>query len=210
MIKLTDNERILMSGFNDNKFAQEVSTESTAYQSDFKQEVIDLLDCQERTATGLISSLVRKGVFTSEETAIDDEGHERDRIMKFTDAGVEVVADLRIEDEEAMLELEEDEEDEDEVPEVKTMVSEAAKKAVAKAKDEHTKTTKARQKAAQEDIKEGKPSLRTSHANCDHATQGKEGKIARAKCRRERAAAQKVADEKAAKKAEKAAAKANA
>ena len=188
-MKLSDNERTVLSEFNDSatKFSLKdgIAAGSGMYQSDFVTKVSEHLSIAERSAKGVASSLVKKGIFDSEQTAIDDEGHERDHWMTLTEAGVEVLADLRIEEDEAMLDLDE----EDDEPEVKIQTKSIAAMEADKRIKAYREETKEMREAARADIKEGKPNMRTSHANCDHATQGKEGKIARAKCRRERAAA---------------------
>lgn len=216
-INLTDNQRMMMNGFNADKnpfsfwdggFTAE---DSGTWESSFVPEVAHIIGKPESSAKRTIHDLVKKGVFTSREEPAEEgikaddgtevqEGKPADTWIELTPAGVELISDLRLEDDEAMLEMDMEDDDEDDEPKVRTMVSEAARKATEKAKADNTKTTKARQKAAQEDIKAGKPGLRTSHADCSHATHGKEGKIARAKCRRDRAAAAAKAEVKADKK----------
>lgn len=210
-MKLSDNERMVLSAFNQDdrpfsNFNDGIAVDSSTYASDLVDDIASLLEVEAKSAKGMLSSMLRKGIFTSEETAIDDEGHERDKIVKLTDAGVEMISDLRLEDEEAMLEvdiepdIEVDGDPEEEPEDELAHTREAANARIKKARKKDTEDLK---EAAAEDIKEGKPSLRTSHANCKHATQGKEGKIARAKCRRDRAAAAAKASEKATKKADK-------
>jgi len=188
--KLSDNERLVINEFNEpkprfthweNGFKAE---ESGTYLSDFIKEVAVVLDKPEKSAQGVISSLVKKEYL---KTAPND-GEGDDSRIELTEAGVELIHDLRIEEDEAMLDLDEDHFDADEEePEIQTKSIAAleADKRIKAYKEE----TAGRQKAAKEDITTGsKPNMRYSHANCDHPTQGKEGKQARAKCRRERAA----------------------
>ena len=207
-MKLSDNERMVLAAFNNDdrpfsNFDDGIAVDSSTYASDLVDDIASLLEVEAKSAKGMLSSMIRKGIFVSEDTAIDDEGHERDKIVKLTDAGVEMISDLRIEDEEIMLEVDiEDEEPVEEDPDEEPVdelahTREAANARIKKARKKDTEELK---EAAADDIKEGKPSLRTSHAGCKHATQGKEGKIARAKCRRERAAAAAKAADKAAKK----------
>lgn len=199
---LTDNQRMLMNGFNteprpysfwDGGF---VSEDSGTYLSEFASEVAHTIGKPESSAKTVIASLVKKGIFTSRDVEAEDpimsddgevevqEGKPADHWIELTDAGVELITDLRIEDDEAMLDMDL----EDDEPAVETVITAAAKKRKAE--------TTGRKKAAKEDIAVGKPGLRTSHAGCSHATHGKEGKIARAKCRRERAALAAKAQEK--------------
>lgn len=220
---LTDNQRMLMNGFNADKNPFSfwdggfTSEDSGTWLSSFVTEAAHIMGKPESSAKRTITELTKKGIFTSrdepaeEPITADDgtvvqEGKPADQWIELTTAGVELISDLRIEDDEAMLNMDEEEDDE---PEMQTK-SIASLAADARIKEARAKETKGRQKAAQEDIAAGKPGLRTSHANCEHATHGKEGKIARAKCRRERAAAAKVEMEKATAKAEKAAKKAKA
>lgn len=210
-MKLSDNERMTLAAFNKDdrpfsNFEDGIATGSWTYASDLADDIASLLEIEQKSAKSIISSMVRKGVLASTETKIDDEGHERDKIVSLTDAGVESISDLRIEDEEIMLELDvEDEEPDIEVDgDPDDELAHTREAANARIKKSRAKATQELKDAAKEDIKEGKPSLRTSHAECKHATQGKEGKIARAKCRRDRAAAAAKASEKATKAKEKA------
>lgn len=193
---LTDNQRMLMNGFNteprpfsfwDGGF---VTEDSGTYMSEFVSEVAHIIGKPESSATRTIHDLVKKGIFTSKDVEAEEpimstdgktmvqEGKPADHWIELTDAGVELISDLRIEEDEAMLDMELD--DEDEEPIVETMVTKAARKRKAEVAGQ--------KEAAKADIAVGKPGLRTSHANCTHETHGKAGKIARAKCRRERAA----------------------
>lgn len=193
---LTDNQRMLMNGFNADKNPFSfwdggfVSNDSGTYESSFVPEIAHIIGKPESSAKRTLHDLIKKGIFTSnlveaeephmstDGTVMVAEGKPADQWIELTDAGVELISDLRIEDDEAMLDMELD--DVEDEPEVETMITAAAKK---------RKATAAGQKeAAKADIAQGKPGLRTSHAGCSHATHGKEGKIARAKCRRERAA----------------------
>lgn len=210
--KLSDNQRMLMNGFNaeknpfsfwDGGFKAE---DSGTWESTFVPEVAHIIGKPESTAKRTIHDLVKKGIFASrEEPAEDgipilengeptgefvpDSGRDADHWIELTDAGVELIADLRLEDDEIMLEMDDPDEDDDEddAPPMQTK-SIAALEADKRIKEARAKSNKELKAAAKEDIKQGKPGLRTSHADCDHATQGKEGKMARAKCRRERAA----------------------
>jgi hypothetical protein len=227
-MKLTDNERMVMNRFNsDDRYSffdgGYVAEDSGTYASTFIPEMAAAMGKPESSARTVLTSMIKKGIFTSRDEEAESgvpimegddivghvPGTERaaDRWIELTDAGVELISDLRLEEDEAMLNMDEELEDDDE-PEIQTK-SIAALEADKRVKA-YKEQTKGRQAAAKESIAQGKPSLRTSHADCTHATQGKEGKTARAKCRRDRAAAAKVAEEKALKKAERAAKKAEA
>jgi hypothetical protein len=212
-IHLTDNQRMLMNGFNADKKAYSfwdggyVAEDSGTYGSTFVSEVAHTIGKPESSAKTVIASLVKKGIFTSTLVEAEDpimttdgeievqEGKPADTWVQLTEAGVELIADLRIEDDEAMLDMDMDDDDEDEEPKMQTK-SIAGMEADKRVKEARAKQNKELKDAAQDDIKQGKPNLRTSHADCNHATHGKEGKIARAKCRRERAA-KAAAEEKA-------------
>ena len=222
-MKLTDNERMVMNRFNsEDRYSffdgGYVAEDSGTYQSEFIPEMAHAMGKPESSARAVLTSMTKKGIFTikdvpgeepitAEDGTVVQEGKPADHWVELTEAGVELIADLRLEEDEAMLNMDEELEDDDE-PEMQTksIASLEADKRVKAYKEQ----TKGRQAAAKESIAQGKPSLRTSHADCTHATQGKEGKTARAKCRRDRAAAAKVAEEKALKKAERAAKKAEA
>jgi hypothetical protein len=219
---------MLMNGFNADKNPFSfwdggfTSEDSGTWASSFVTEAAHIMGKPESSAKRTITELTKKGIFTAREEPAEEgvpilegdkvvghvEGTERaaDQWIELTPAGVELISDLRIEDDEAMLAMDDEDDEEPEV-QTKSIASLAADKRIKEARAQETKGRKA---AAKEDIAEGKPGLRTSHANCEHATHGKEGKIARAKCRRERAAAAKAEMEKAAAKAEKAAKKAKA
>lgn len=215
---LTDNQRMTMNAFNADKKAYSfwdqgyVAEDSGTYRSEFISEIAHNIGKPESTAKTVLTSLIKKGIFTTREVPAEEPimttdgktevqpGKPADQWIELTEAGVELISDLRIEDDEAMLEMT-DMDDEDEEPiQTKSIAALEADKRV----KEHRKNQKQLKEAAQEDIKAGKPGMRTSHADCKHATQGKEGKMARAKCRRERAAAALKAEEKASKKKEKA------
>lgn len=199
---LTDNQRMLMNGFNADKnpfsfwdggFTTE---DSGTWESSFIPEIAHIVGKPESTAKRTLNDLIKKGIFTARDeegeeparaedgTVVEGTGRDADRWIELTDAGVELIADLRLEEDD-MLDMELD--DEDDEPEIQTK-SIAALEADKRIKEARAKQNKELKDAANEDIKAGKPGLRTSHANCSHATHGKEGKMARAKCRRERAA----------------------
>lgn len=206
-IHLSDNQRMLMMAFNNDKnpfsfwdggFKAE---DSGTWESSFIPEITNVIGKPESSAKRTLNDLIKKGIFTARDeegedpitdddgNAVEGTGRDADRWIELTDAGVEMISDLRIEEDEAMLDMDDDTEDEEEAPPVETLVQARSREAAnARIKEAREKETKGRKKAAQEDIKQGKPTLRTSHAECGHATSGKEGKIARAKCRRERAA----------------------
>lgn len=131
------------------------------------QDIMKILGTTNGGANAILRSLHKKGVFHT----IPDPDEEGD-IVNFTNKGKLVVKELSGDYEADDLEF--DEELEDDEPEV-TMVQQAAKKA--------KKKSKAPKKASTAS------GVRTSHADCSHAKSGSEGKIARAKCRKERAAA---------------------
>lgn len=190
--KLSDNERMLFNEFNapkprythwENGYKAE---ESGTYLSTFTKEVAEVLGKPEKSAQGVISSLIKKEYLK----AAPNDGEGDDSRIELTDAGVELIHDLRIEEDEAALDLDEDHfegDDEDEEPEIQTK-SIASLAADARIKEARDKEKAGRTTAAKQDIAAGKPGMRFSHADCDHPIHGKEGKQARAKCRRERAA----------------------
>jgi DNA-binding MarR family transcriptional regulator len=192
--KLTDNERLVINEFNeakprythwDNGYKSE---DSGTYLSTFAEEVAVILDKPVKSAKGVISSLVKKEYLKSTPQDASEE-HEGDHWVELTDSGVELIADVRLEEDEAMLNMDdddallviEDEDDEEHPMQTKSIASLAADARIKEARE-------GLKKAAQEDIAMGRPHLRTTHADCGHAIHGKEGKQARAKCRRERAA----------------------
>lgn len=228
-MKITDNERMVLNQFNaDKKFYSfwdqgYVTEDSGTYLSEFIPEMARAMGKPESSARPVFTGMKKKGIFTTRDVPAEEPimttdgttevqaGKPADLWVELTDVGVEMISDLRLEEDEAMLDLEEDEEEEDlpesEEEELDEPIVDTVIKAAARKRRAETAGLKA---AAKESIAQGKPSLRTSHADCSHATQGKEGKMARAKCRRERAAAAKLAEEKAEKKAARIAAKANA
>lgn len=129
------------------------------------QDIMKILGTTAGGANAILRSLHKKNVLV---TNIDEEGEEA---VQFTDKGKLVVKELSGDYEADDLEFEEELEDDE--PGV-TMVQQAAKKAKKKAKSSKASTS---------------TGVRTSHADCSHAKSGSEGKIARAKCRKERAAA---------------------
>lgn len=201
---LTDNQRMLFNGFNADKRAYSfwdggyVAEDSGTWRSTFVSEISHTIGKPESTAKTVLSALIKKGLFTSRtepaeepikatDGTIVQEGKPADDWIELTEAGVELISDLRIEDDEAMLDLDMEDDFDDDEPQIQTK-SIASLEADKRIKEARSKSNKALKAAAQEDIAAGKPTLRTSHAECSHATQGKEGKMARAKCRRERAA----------------------
>jgi len=181
--KLTDKERTVLGAFNESPMPYSnweggVSTEdSGTFHTVFTEEIVgSVLDNSTLQGAKMVTtSLIKKGYLTSKD--MDNEG-EADHWIELTDAGVEMISDLAIEDDELTLALDEDDEEEHEDDK------------------SYQKTLERQRKAAKADAQDkGKPSLRTSHADCTHATHGKEGKIARAKCRRDRAAAAKKLEE---------------
>lgn len=222
-MKISDNERMVLNRFNDEKQFYSFwdggykAEDSGTYASEFILEMSNAMGKPESSAKTALTNMIKKGIFKASDVAAEDPitaedgtevqpGKPADRWIELTEAGVELIADLRLEEDEAMLDLDVEEDDDDE-PEMQTK-SIAAQAADARIKA--AREAQGRKAAAKADIADGKPGLRTSHANCDHPTQGKEGKMARAKCRRERAAAAKALEEKEAKKAERAAKKAAA
>lgn len=177
--KLTDKERMVLAAFNEPKSPYShwdggIGTEdSGTYHSVFTEEIMgSVLDNGTLQGAKLVvNSLIKKGYFTSKD--MDNDG-EKDHWIELTDQGVEMIHELGLDDEDLVLSLAEDEEEPN---------------------DAYQKRLEGQRAAAKGDIKAGKPSLRTSHADCKHATHGKEGKIARAKCRRDRAAAAKKLEE---------------
>ena len=171
-MKFTDKENTIIADLG-------INTDYSQSPAVASQDIMKILGTTAGGANALLRSLHKKGVFV---TNIDEEGEDA---VQFTDKGKLVVKELSGDftddlDYEEDLEVEVD--DDDEAPAV-TMVQKAAKKAKAKSK------TKAKASTA--------TGIRTSHADCSHAKSGSEGKIARAKCRKERAAAAAKAEAKA-------------
>lgn len=184
-MRLTDNENTVLAGFNASPMPYTfwdggvVAFDSSTWSTIFVDEMATVLNKTSKSARGVFSSLVKKGIFNTEHVKADGDSPAQE-IVTLTDAGVEAIAELRFEDEALDFEAEledddiEDVEEDDEPTNLPPVIAEAAKARKAKAK-----TTKA---------KVDKPkstNTRFSHANCDHVTSGREGKIARAKCRRE-------------------------
>lgn len=174
--KLTDKERAVLGAFNEPKSPYSfwdggiTTEESGTYFSVFTEEIVGhVLDNSTLQGSKMVvNSLVKKGYMTT--SAMDNEG-EADHWIELTDQGVEMIHELGLDDDDLALTLAEDEDEPNSAYQERLMEQ---------------------RKAAKEDAKDpGKPSLRTSHADCSHASSGKEGKIARAKCRRDRAAAAK-------------------
>lgn len=158
-MKFTDKENTVIADLG-------INTDYEQLPAVAAQDIMKILGTTAGGANALLRSLHKKGVF---ETVPDDEG---DDVVQFTDKGKLIVKELSG-DFEDLEEIDEDpdfeEPEDDDEAEAVTMVQQAAKKAKKKA------STKARMK----------PSTRTSHADCDHEST----KTARAKCRKDRAAA---------------------
>jgi len=168
MSELTSKEQLVLSKFEEGIERKEL----VARVVDANEEMT------ERSASPIITSLVKKEILTAD-----------DGILGITDKGTELLGELLnidedvdagAEDDDDILFAEEDAPEEDDEPEPVTMVQKAAKRA----KDKADLT-----KAAKADAKKGPKVARFDHANCGHATQGAEGKKARAACRREHAKA---------------------
>jgi len=175
--KLTDKERSVLAAFNEPKSPYSfwdggiTTEESGTFHSVFTEEIVgSVLDNSTLQGAKLVvTSLIKKGYLTSKD--MDNEG-ESDHWIELTEQGVEMIHELGLDDEDLIMQMAEDEEEPNAAYQERLMEQRKAAKADAQDK--------------------GKPGLRTSHANCSHATHGKEGKIARAKCRRDRAAAAKA------------------
>lgn len=188
-MKITDKEATVITDYGMNPDFEAVHEEAI-------QDVMKILGTTPLGARSVLKSLVNKNMFEM----FEDED-ENDAI-RFTEKGLEKLAELmpnvgdddeEFDDAEAddvpagefdldLEDIEIDLDEDDDEPEPVTMVQKAAKKAKAKA---------ANKKAAQADAN---ASRRSSHADCDHPTSGAEGKTARAKCRKERAAKAKAAE----------------
>lgn len=163
-MKLTDKENTVLADLGINTDYNEHPVEAT-------QTVMKILGTTVAGAKAILRSLEKKGLLETVGDAADEE------VIQFTDRGIKEVNKLNPVDDEDM-ELEDiDDEDEDDLVEAVTMVQQAAKKA-----KKATKTPKAKKAPSAGGV-------RTSHADCSHAKSGPEGKIARAKCRKERASA---------------------
>lgn len=198
--KLTETEAKVVKAAHDGKikFSDGVKAESQVWEHELLTTLHDDLLLANASAKRVINSLIKKELIIRLETEEDPDAP--GNMLELTDLFIDAVHDLDIEeeddasdddvpevtDEDADLIIEDDD-NEDEAPPT-TMVQAAARKAKRKADTADLK------KAA---VADGKASRRTSHANCDHATQGSEGKKARAKCRKERAAAEAAKAEKA-------------
>lgn len=141
-----------------------INTDYSNHPVQVVQDIMGILGTTVAGAKAILRSLTKKGVF---ETI----GEGEDELIQFTEKGVKAVHALNPEEELDDIEFLDSEDDDDDEPEPVTMVQQAAKKAKSK------KTTST------------STGMRTSHADCSHPSQGKEGKVARAKCRKERAAA---------------------
>lgn len=181
---LTENETKVVQAAHDGKikFSDGVKAESQVWENDLLAVLHDDLLLATASAKRVVNSMIKKELVIRLETEESDDGN----MLELTDLFIDAVHDLDagedhepdIVDEDADLIIEDDE-DEDEKP--TTMVQAAAKKAKNKAQNKKLKDAA---------IADGQASRRTSHATCDHATQGSEGKKARAKCRKDRAAAE--------------------
>lgn len=193
-LHLTDNETLVVTAAHDGKikFTDGVKAESQVWEAEFLDALHDDLLLAKATAKRVANSLVKKELMNRIDAGdgqhmleltdlFIDQVHELDAssdIEEEDDESDDAEDELLPSDEDDDLIIE-DEDDEEEPP--SNMVKLAARKAKRKA------DTKDLKKAATADANS---SRRTSHANCDHATQGSEGKKARAKCRRDRAAAE--------------------
>lgn len=156
-MRLTDNENTVLAGFNSSAYSfwdggVVAGSDSGTWSSVFILEMANVLDKPTKSARGVFSSLVKKGIITSTHHEADG-SQEADEWVELTTLGIQAIDDLKFEED--LAEFEE---------EVKPV------------------------KVAKVDTTVKSSSKRFSHANCDHETSGREGKIARAKCRREHAA----------------------
>lgn len=175
-MRLTDNENTVLAGFNSAKYSffdDGLKVDSNTWSTIFIEEMAEVLEKTTKSARGVFSSLVKKGIFTTAHAEADGDSPAQE-VVYLTEAGIDAISELRFEDEALDFEVELEE-----AP-LPPVIEKAAKERKAK-KVATPKST----------------SARFSHANCDHETSGREGKIARAKCRREQAllesAAEKVA-----------------
>ena len=108
--KLTDKERSVLGAFNHSPKVYShweggVSTEdSGTFHTVFTEEIVgSVLDNSTlQGAKMVVTSLIKKGYITSKD--MDNEG-EADHWLELTDAGVEMISDLHLEDEELALAL---------------------------------------------------------------------------------------------------------
>lgn len=137
-------------------------------------EMATVIGKDTRSARGVFSSLVKKGVFT---TGDADPDHEGGSPVYITKLGAGIIDTLQ---------HGEDEVADDELDDVELDAPEESPRKV---------NVKMTQVSGDANAPASTSTRRFSHENCTHARHGKEGKIARAKCRRERAAAAKAAAE---------------
>lgn len=158
-MKFTDKENTVIADLG-------INTDYSNHPEQAAKDVMNILGTTAAGAKAILRSLDKKGV-------LETIGEGEDELVQFTEKGVKAVHALNpVEEELDDIEFLDGDDDDDE-PEPVTMVQQAAKKAKSK-KTTSTSTS---------------TGMRTSHADCSHPSQGKEGKVARAKCRKERAAA---------------------
>lgn len=162
MKELTDNEMTALSVF-----------EEGVSKTEWVTRVVDKAELAERTAKATVTNLAKKGIITEgDEPGLTDEGAEVFETLQ----GLEI--EVNGEDDDLM--FSEDDVDEEEEPPT-TMVKAAAKKAKRKADTADLKAAA---------TGKGPKKARFDHSQCGHATEGAEGKKARAACRREHAKAE--------------------
>lgn len=139
-----------------------------------------------KSARGVFSSLVRKDIFATGEPDKDRDGATP---VVLTKEGADTIAELREPGIEA-----DDIEGVDDIADLPDVELDTVDLDDPEPLEEEVIKPKAK---AKESGPKALASGRFSHENCSHARSGKEGKIARAKCRREREAALKAQTEKA-------------
>lgn len=170
MINLTLNEQNVMSALAEDRvftyFDDGKVEDSDSWSNVFTDEVAIAIGKDVKAARGVVSSLIKKGLFV---TGDQDQDGEDGVPIVLTKLGADIIEEIRNPDLDDLDEVDLDGVDAEEEVVVPEKVKEVAKRVVAGS------------------------SGRFDHSHCNHARSGKEGKIARAKCRREHEAALKAA-----------------
>jgi hypothetical protein len=191
--KATANEKKIISNFAEGANAFSfwdggISTDNSGTWGEvINDEISSLCEVTTKSARGILGSLVKKGFFSAHRVEdaypLEGGGHRPGNWIELTELGVEVILARKSELEELEAEYGEDVEDSDEL-----------KEALAEIADEPVDDI------GLEDLEETDEELPapvpastvthkapTAHSGCDHATEGAEGKKARARCRAARA-----------------------
>lgn len=176
MTKLSDKEKTVIADLG-------INTEYEQHPTQAVKDIMGILGTTTAGAKAVLRSLKGKNIL--EEVEGDDE---EETVIQFTSVGIDEALKLNPVDDPDLEPMDGDDDDDDDMPEAEeidldddddepdvTMVQKAAKKAKLKA-------------AAKKDSKKTAGAVRTSHAGCEHES----SKTARAKCRKDRAAAAKA------------------